>query len=299
MDGTLVQKLFISEVSALLDTYKQFETLIPSKEENHKGSYHKAEDGRFVENLVRSLLAKYLPKDLEVLTGFILRPAVKTGRNNRSRENDKDEYSTQLDVIVYDSAHYPVFLRYDNTAIVPPEGVVAIISIKKKLSAPDVKDEMLALQNASKLCRVNGRRGPFLSIIAMDTTIGTPKAKSAMKGYIVDSYGGGDIGFDDTVGLIGVINKWSLFKIRPQKDTPKHVEYKCFEHKQADKRHFCLQFLISGILSVFYGSSRKMKRPGFTAFPPTDAETLYSLDVTNPAVIESEKTDSNYTNNNN
>lgn len=44
-----------------------------------------------------------------MLTGFILRPAVKTGKDNRKRRKEKDSNSTQLDIIIYNSAKYPIF----------------------------------------------------------------------------------------------------------------------------------------------------------------------------------------------
>ena len=70
-----------------------------------------------------------------MLTGFILRPAVKTGTSNKSRKSETDQHSTQLDIIVYDSHHYPIFQRFGDNVIVPPEGVIAIISVKKKFNA--------------------------------------------------------------------------------------------------------------------------------------------------------------------
>lgn len=56
------------------------------------------EDGRYVETLISEYLKRYLPKDLEVLTGFIMRPAVKTGLNNKTRKNEQDDNSTQFDI---------------------------------------------------------------------------------------------------------------------------------------------------------------------------------------------------------
>ena len=77
MDGRRIQSYWSNEMQAMLDTYKQFQTLISA--ENIDGAAHNGEDGRYVETLIREYLKRYLPKDLEVLTGFILRPAVKTG----------------------------------------------------------------------------------------------------------------------------------------------------------------------------------------------------------------------------
>lgn len=134
----------------MFETYRQFEILIPAK--GRKGAAHCGEE----------------------LTGFIMRPAVKTGLNNKIRKNEQDDNSTQLDILIYDSAKYPIFQRFGDSVIVPPEGVVGIISVKKKLKDTDIEHEVIALKNVSKLCRCNNDeqeaiRGPFLALVAMES----------------------------------------------------------------------------------------------------------------------------------
>lgn len=123
-----------------------------------------------------------MPRDLEVLTGFILRPAVKTGETGRERKNDQDRHSGQLDIIVYNSAAYPVFQRFGNSVIVPPEGVVAIVSIKKHLNDGDVSHECGELFDAASLCQtlrsndINDKvRGPFLALVSVKSKIDKKK----------------------------------------------------------------------------------------------------------------------------
>ena len=70
MDGRRLQDFWNQEVIALLAVYRQFETLLPNPVTD--GAQHRGEDGRYVEALLRNYLQKYLPKDLEVLTGFAL-----------------------------------------------------------------------------------------------------------------------------------------------------------------------------------------------------------------------------------
>lgn len=151
MDGSRVRDYWSAEVEALLNTYEQFERLIPSPD--HKGAGHAGEDGRYVEDLVRAYLRRFLPQGLEVVTGFILRPAVKTGKNARDREGQKDANSGQLDILVVDTFNYPVFQRFGDSVIVPPEGVVGIVSVKKNLRGGDIKPECINLRRASELCR--------------------------------------------------------------------------------------------------------------------------------------------------
>ena len=191
MDGECIREYWSNEIRALLDTYKQFQVLIPAKDKN--GADHNGEDGRYVEILLREYLKRYLPKDLEVLTGFVLRPAVKTGLKNKYRRGQEDVHSTQLDIIVYNSAKYPIYHRFGDSVIVPPEGVIGIISVKKHLHDTDILHELSALKKVSKLCRCENDkkikiRGPFLALVSMDSFEKKEKCTetSVYKGYKQD-----------------------------------------------------------------------------------------------------------------
>lgn len=271
MDGSRVRDLFTSDVTALLNTYLQFEKLVPNRK--YRGAAHKGEDGRYVEALVRSYLQKYLPRNLEALTGFILRPAVKTGTDGRERKNQQDEQSSQLDIIVYDSANFPVFRREGDDVIVPPEGVVGVCSIKKHLNRSHIAKEAKALRHVGILCetltsRGSPRRGPFLSLLAMGiSTSWNPSGDDLWKCLKKSGVGKGDVSFDELIGYIGVLKKGSIFKKRPSPaDTPKNATYVWLEHGK-DELYLGLQFLLTGILSVYYDPTRSTnRRPGFTGF---------------------------------
>ena len=269
MDGKRIREYWSNEMQALLDTYKQFQVLIPA--ENRNGADHNGEDGRYVETLIREYLKRYLPKDLEVLTGFILRPAVKTGLKNRCRQGEEDAHSTQLDIIVFNSAEYPIFQRFGDSVIVPPEGVIGIISIKKYLHDTDIIHELHALKNASKLCRCKNDgginvRGPFLALVSMDSF---EKKMKSTEQWIFEKmeleYKCEEDYFDDLVGYIGALSKWSIFKRRPKAGTK--GEYIFFDHTD-EELYMGFQFILTGLLSVYYDETRSfISRPGFTAFP--------------------------------
>ncbi|MGV8733019.1 MAG: DUF6602 domain-containing protein [Pseudomonas asiatica] len=274
MDGKRIQDYWSSEVDALVRTYQQFETLIPSS--NGAGAEHKGEDGRFVEDLLREYLSRHLPHGLEVLTGFILRPAVKTGEYGRERSNESDAHSTQLDIIVFDTANYPVFQRFGNSVIVPPEGVVGIISVKKHLNDGDIKKECSALFEAATLCQTLGSnnpndkvRGPYLALVSVKSKIEKSRtdALSWIFKQVGDAYNGKpDVTFDKLVGFIGALDEWSIFKRRPDSNLTS-AEYVGFRHQNGES-HLGLQFLLTGVLSVFYDETRRnLRRPGYTAFP--------------------------------
>lgn len=283
MDGKRVQDYWSREVDALLDTYKQFETLIPAKKGS--GAAHRGEDGRYVEDLLREYLAKFLPRGIEVLTGFILRPAVKTG-NGKERAKDIDEHSSQLDIIIFDSEQYPVYQRFGNSVVVPPEGVIAIISVKKHLNDIDIKNECEALLAASRLCRSlrtnkikEKIRGPFTSLVSMRSNI--QKANSETEKWIFSKME--EVynleqppKYDHIIDYIGSFSDWSIKKGKPQKNTQnKVVNAKFFytKHEENDF-HLSLQFILNGILSVFYDETRRnICRPGYTGFSQRDDYT--------------------------
>ena len=282
MDGQRLQVFWNQEVKSLLAVYRHFETLLPNP--NTAGAEHRGEDGRYVETLVRSYLQKYLPKDLEVLTGFILRPAVKLGDNDRSRKGDEDRHTTQLDIIIYDTGTYPVFQRMGDNVIVPPEGVVAILSVKKTLRDAEIAEECSALMEASRACRCDEslpekrRRGPFLGLVSTGSNLAdtqTPKEQKIFEK--LEALYGAETVFDDMIGFVGDLSRWHVFKRRPATTLPGNNNAASYMYVKVgdDELHQGFQFILSGILSVYYDQTRGgVRRPGYTAFAPKPAKSL-------------------------
>ena len=83
--------------------------------------------------------------------------------------------------------------------------------------------------------------------------------------------------FDDMVGFIGDLSGWYVFKARPPENpTLKNsvAKYWYLPLKEDELQH-SFQFLITGILSVYYDETRRnVKRPGYTAFPAMPAQKL-------------------------
>lgn len=274
MADARIKEYWSKEMDALLEIYKQFQTLVPA--EGRAGAAHNGEDGRYVEYLIREYLKRYLPGDLEVLTGFILRPAVICGKNDRSRKRDEHEVSGQLDIIVYDTAHYPVFQRFGDSVIVPPEGVIAIISVKKHLKLPDIEHEIKMLGAAAALCphKYEGKkkaRSPFTALITMEDKIGegnknrpTVKQKGE-KAYkkMADFYKAkSPLYYDEMVDFVGSLSEWALYKERVTK--MKETNYFFYEY-DCDNKSLGFQLILQNVLSVYYeNTSQHMLRPGFT-----------------------------------
>lgn len=274
MADTRIKEYWSREMDALLETYQQFRTLLPS--EKNKGAVHAGEDGRYVEYLIREYLMRYLPKDLEVLTGFILRPAVTCGKNDRARKKDKHQNSSQLDIIVYDTAHYPVYQRFGDSVIVPPEGVIAVISVKKHLRINDIVSEIEMLGRASSLCpHKNGEgkqaRSPFTALITMEDKIDerykyklTAEEKGKKVYNKLEKYytGKKTLFYDEMVDFIGSLSEWGLYKRRISRNN--ETSYFFYEY-DSEKRSLGFQLILQNILSVYYENTTSfLARPGFT-----------------------------------
>ena len=223
-EGEGVRRFFELEARMLIESARIVETLLPHP--STRGSSHRAEEGRHIEALVRAFLNRHLPTSLRAVSGFILRPSTKVGESDRSRVMTvEDEHSGQLDVIVYDVAAFPVYERFEEFAIVPPEGVVAIISVKKTLYKRDVRPELLSLQQAVRLCRVPPRRSPFSALFCLtaDRALTTNGARFCFEA--VKAVHSGDP-FDLMITEISTAEGFTLFKAR-MRDTyePGHAKY--------------------------------------------------------------------------
>ncbi|MEQ8712514.1 MAG: hypothetical protein RIC80_05835 [Cyclobacteriaceae bacterium] len=286
--GQRIREFFNSESRALIEMYKNIEHLIPSS--NNRGSAHVAEEGRFVESLIRSFLNKHLPKELEALSGFIIRPATKVGDHDRTRRaKEDDQHSKQLDVIVFDSANYPIYERFEEFAIVPAEGVVGIISVKKNLYLNQIEHELSSLSHAAKLCVHKNRnknvvRSPATCLLSFGSKIQPAKKISdRMKSIftkIQETYQGRSRSFDECVGQIICLSEYTVFKERP--NSPKEskfnskAEFLGFNHFEKQELHLGLQFLITGILSAYHDETRNpIARPGFTSFQSGRAPDIH------------------------
>lgn len=281
MGGKRIEDYWSAEMRSVLDSYHQFEILIPAAQGG--GSAHPGEDGRYVESILKDMLRKFLPAGLEVLTGFILRAGVKGSFSGTARKKDKDYHSSQLDIIIYDSQNYPVYQRFGDTAVVLPEGVIGVISVKKTLRTDDLEHEIKMLQNAAKLCAFRDRRGPFLGLVCMNDGLSTSpvkafdKAVSAVEQATMrekteyskkrkDQKTPGDpICYDDMPCFIGNLQRWTIHKThREQKEC---AEFQLFIHREGEE-HLGIQYLLKGILDIYYCEERHHgKQPGYVSFP--------------------------------
>ncbi|MCM1156519.1 MAG: hypothetical protein NC314_06305 [Roseburia sp.] len=273
MGGKRLEDYWSYEMKSFLKRYRQFETLIPAS--SGKGAAHRGEDGRYIESILKETLQKFLPEGIEILTGFILRAGVESDMSGRARRKDADKHSSQLDLLLYDTQNYPVYQRFGDTAVVLPEGLLGVISVKKTLRTKEIAGEIMALRQAAQLCSQEGRKGPFLALVGMDDELGKKYKTRAgvIERNISNIFTQKPVCYEELPCFIGNLSEWTIHKChklgigaRDRRDNER-AEYQMYIH-QNDEEHLGLQFLLKGILDVYYSTGRNHgKQPGFFSFP--------------------------------
>jgi hypothetical protein len=270
LKGKRIRQFFEAEAAALQSRFRVIETLIPSQD--GRGSGHRGEEGRHIESLLRDFLNRHLPTDIRALSGFILRPATKTGADDLRRvESSSDDHSSQLDIIIYDLAKYPIYERFEEFVVVPPEGVVGIVSVKKTLRLEDLKSEFASLERGARLCKREKGRGPYLGLFAFVSESQSREDLGAGIFRRIEEHFTGKA-FDFLVNEVSVLDQLVVFKFS-QRDSPsgtaKYVRIDCVDRVElAPVMHIALQRMIQSILGVYYDSDRgaTVGRPGFVSF---------------------------------
>lgn len=99
--------------------------IIKNRVRNLIGAAHWGEEGRFKEAVLKNIIRKFLPSNLSVGTGFILRA---------EGENDVDnQLSAQLDIIIYDNT-LPLLFSEGDFIITTSKNVRGIIEVKSKIT---------------------------------------------------------------------------------------------------------------------------------------------------------------------
>jgi len=83
--------------------------------------------GVFREGLLKSFLTEHLPHAVSIDSGFIY-------------GFEEVENSKQLDIIIWDSLRNSAVYKTREFVIVPPESVIAVISVKSNMEPSDIKD---------------------------------------------------------------------------------------------------------------------------------------------------------------
>lgn len=137
--------------------------IVKNRVRNLISDAHWGEEGRFKEAILKNILRKFLPSNLSVGTGFILKA---TGNNDT-----ENRLSNQLDIIIYDNT-LPLLFSEGDFIITTHSNVRGIIEVKSKITATTFRNVVEQFDNSiehfiSDFKRPN-RKKIFAGIFAFD-----------------------------------------------------------------------------------------------------------------------------------
>ncbi|NTU73431.1 hypothetical protein HGB07_04660 [Candidatus Roizmanbacteria bacterium] len=140
-----IKKYFLSlslEMTALKDRVRNF-----------IDDAHWLTDGEWKESVLRSVIARNLPQNIQIGRGFILTPL---------------GASTQIDILLY-SSDSPVFFRDGDLAFVQPEAVKGVIEVKTKLNRLELEKSVSKIKVIGEM--LAGKSSAFLSIFSYESDV--------------------------------------------------------------------------------------------------------------------------------
>jgi hypothetical protein len=149
------------------ETFSKEFTLLKDRVFFLLGPLANQESGIYREMLLRDFFSNILPRAVSVDTGFIY-------------GCDKASNSRQMDIIIWNSSAYPSVFRASGFVIVPPESVIAVISVKSSLTNKHLKE---SLENISSIIPLDYM---FRSSNGNETT-GLPPIRKYMVFYEYES----------------------------------------------------------------------------------------------------------------
>lgn len=112
--------------------------------------------GAYKERLLATAIADYLPRSVEVGSGFVLFPEESVDPARAASDffdpMNQSGYSVskQCDVLIYDVAQTPPIFRDGNFVVVRPEAVRAVIEVKGALTTQATKEALESLDDFAK-----------------------------------------------------------------------------------------------------------------------------------------------------
>ena len=107
--------------------------------ENLRQITHRESKGRAREIVMKHFLKNYLPPALGIESGEIV--------------SSNGGVSKQMDIVIFDKLHCPIFIREDEVHIFPIESVYAVIEVKSHLNSSELKDCIEKIKSVKELSK--------------------------------------------------------------------------------------------------------------------------------------------------
>ncbi len=155
--------------------YQAISSSMEAEVRNINGLFdHQGVKGAGNENILMTLLSKFLPKKYGIGTGVVV------DRNGKQ--------SKQCDVVIYDATNYPEILGVTSTKFFPVDFVYAIIEVKTKLDSAKTGEAIENIRSVHELDYIKQEfrvspTGPILELTA-DTVLAITKSTTPPLGMV-------------------------------------------------------------------------------------------------------------------
>ena len=123
--------------------------IIKDRVRNLIGDTHWGEEGRYKEVILKNVIKRFLPTNLSIGTGFVIR-----------KNNDKSQVSKQIDIIIYDNT-VPVLFSEGDFVITTYKNVRGIVEVKTKIRIGELQEIIQKSEEKGKLIGKNIFNGIF------------------------------------------------------------------------------------------------------------------------------------------
>lgn len=113
--------------------------IIKNRVRNLIGGIHWGEEGRFKEAILRNIISKFLPSNLSIGTGFVIK-----------KYNNHTDISNQIDIIIYDNTIPPLFSEGD-FVITTYKNVKGIVEVKTRIKNARLENVITTAEENGKL----------------------------------------------------------------------------------------------------------------------------------------------------
>lgn len=125
-------KEFQKSVTKELDTIK-------NRVRNLIGDQHWGEEGRYKEAILRNVVKRFLPNNLSIGTGFVIK-----------KDNNEPQISKQIDIVIYDNT-IPVLFSEGDFVVTTYRNVKGIVEVKTRIRINELEEIIQKAEENGKL----------------------------------------------------------------------------------------------------------------------------------------------------
>lgn len=257
-----IEMLALTASSKFRDDYVELSRSIFHSEEARNKLYHSGEFGRYREQLVRGLLASFLPARLSIGDGFVLTPD-----GNRS---------TQCDVVLYDREQTPHIEAAGGRCFYPLETCAAVGEAKSDLTFGELKKALEKLMAVKRL-RTTMRMSmypvaPVDEVIALSNVLGQDASEGPAEYFRPLQLESHNL----VTFLVCESIEWPAGQAPHDQDFGKALNDLYDSKNEPHLRHNFILSVEQGLLSYFYTTPDESNKEDFRRIPyPHPVQSLY------------------------